>query len=146
TQLRLDPLGQEDAQELLRALLGDAPALHPLKQLILAKTEGNPFFMEEVVQTLVEEQVLLGERGHYHVEKAPTDLHISPTVHGVLSARIDRLAADEKDLLQTLAVIGREFSVALLRNVVARPEAELYRLLSHLQEAEFIYEQPAFPE
>src|SRR5262245_50119809 len=133
TQLRLDPLGQEDAQALLSALLGDAPALHPLKHLILTKTEGNPFFMEEVVQTLVEERVLLGERGNYRVEKAPTDLHISPTVQGILSARIDRLAAEEKELLQTLAVIGREFSVSLLRSVVARPEAELYRLLSHLQ-------------
>jgi class 3 adenylate cyclase/predicted ATPase len=146
TQLRLDPLGQEDAQALLSALLGDATALHPLKQLILAKTEGNPFFMEEVVQTLVEENVLLGERGNYHLEKAPTDLHISPTVHGILAARIDRLAADEKELLQTLAVIGREFSLGLLSSVVARPEAELYRVLSHLQGAEFIYEQPAFPE
>src|SRR5262245_57912773 len=146
TQLRLDPLGQEDAQELLTALLGDAPALHPLKQLIVAKTEGNPFFMEEVVQTLVEEQVLVGERGNYRLEKAPTDLHISPTVQGVLSARIDRLAADEKDLLQTLAVMGREFSLSLLSRVVARQEAELYGLLSQLQGAEFIYEQPAFPE
>jgi len=146
TQLRLDPLGQEDAQALLTTLLGDAPALQPLKQLILVKTEGNPFFMEEVVQTLVEEKVLGGERGNYRVEKAPTDLHISPTVQGVLTARIDRLATDEKDLLQTLAVIGREFSVGLLSRVVARPEAELYRVLSHLQGAEFIYEQPAYPE
>src|SRR5262245_22621378 len=146
TQLRLDPLGQDDAQALLTALLGDAPALQPLTRLILAKTEGNPFFMEEVVQTLVEEQVLLGERGNYQLEKAPTDLHISPTVQGVLTARIDRLAAEEKDLLQTLAVMGREFSLGLLSRVVARPEAELYRLLSHLQGAEFIYEQPAYPE
>jgi class 3 adenylate cyclase/predicted ATPase len=146
TQLRLDPLGQEDAQALLSTLLGDTAALQPLKQLILAKTEGNPFFMEEVVQTLVEEQVLLGERGNYRLEKAPTDLHISPTVQGILTARIDRLAADEKELLQTLAVIGREFSLSLLSSIVARPEAELYRLLSHLQGTEFIYEQSAFPE
>ena len=146
TQLRLDPLGQEDAQDLLTALLGDASALDPLKHLILAKTEGNPFFMEEVVQTLVEEKILGGERRNYHIEKAPTDLRISPTVQGVLTARIDRLAADEKDLLQTLAVMGREFSLGLLSSVVARPEAELYRVLSHLQGAEFIYEQPAFPE
>src|SRR5262249_32313600 len=71
TQLRLDPLGTAEAQELLRALLGDDRALQPLTQLILAKTEGNPFFMEEVVQTLVEEQVLAGEHGHYRLEQAP---------------------------------------------------------------------------
>ena len=152
TQLRLDPLGEEDAEELLTALLSEkvgaphAAPLQALKQLILAKTEGNPFFMEEVVQTLVEENVLVGERGNYRLEKTPTDLHISPTVQGILGARIDRLAADEKELLQTLAVIGREFSLSLLRRVVAQPEEELYRLLSHLQGAEFIYEQPAFPE
>src|SRR5262249_24976269 len=89
---------------------------------------------------------LSGARGHYRVEHAPTDLHISPTVQGVLTARIDRLAAGEKDLLQTLAVIGREFSLDLLSRVVARPEAELYGILSHLPEAEFIYEQAAYPE
>src|SRR5215510_6215065 len=146
TQLRLDPLGQEDAQELLSALLGDAPALHPLRHLILAKTEGNPFFMEDVVQTLIEEQVLGGERGHYRLEKAPTDLHISPTVQGILSARIDRLAADEKDLLHQLAVIGRQFPLSLVQQVVTQSEEELYRLLSSLQSKEFLYEQPAFPE
>ena len=83
--------------------------LRDLKQLILEKTEGTPFFMEEVVQTLAEEEILAGERGNYRVEKVPTELHISPTVQGVLAARIDRLAVEEKECLQQLAVIGREF-------------------------------------
>jgi predicted ATPase len=126
--------------------LGEGAALQPLKQLILEKTEGNPFFMEEVVQTLAEEKVLIGERGHYRLERAPTELQIPTTVQGVLTARIDRLPPQEKTLLQTLAVIGKEFSLSLLRQVVDRPEDELHRLLSHLQTAEFIYEQPAFPE
>ena len=120
--------------------------LQALKQLILAKTEGTPFFMEEVVQTLAEEGVLSGERGQYRLEKAPTELHISPTVQGVLAARIDRLAADEKALLQQLAVIGRQFPLSLVRQVIAQPEEELYRLLASLQRKEFLYEQPAFPE
>ena len=102
--------------------------------------------MEEVVQTLTEEGALVGECGHYRLEKAPTELHISPTVQGVLAARIDRLEAEEKDLLQQLAVIGREFSLSLVRKVVPQPEAELYRLLASLQSKEFLYEQPAFPE
>src|SRR3989454_5718845 len=92
TQLRLAPLGKAEAEELLTVLLGNDASLTALKQLILEKTEGTPFFMEEVVQTLAEEGVLSGERGNYRVEKAPTELHISPTVQGVLTARIDRLS------------------------------------------------------
>ena len=106
TQLRLDPLGREDAQEMLSALLGNGARLTPLRKLILDKTEGNPFFMEEVVQALAEERVLVGERGNYRLEKPSTELHIPPTVQGTLAARIDRLGGEEKGLLQTLAVIG----------------------------------------
>jgi class 3 adenylate cyclase/predicted ATPase len=146
SQLRLDPLGKEESREMLTALLGDGAGLYSLKQLILEKTEGNPFFMEEVVRTLVEERVLVEEGGSYRLERPLTELHIPTTVQGVLSSRIDRLGAGEKELLQTLAVIGREFSLSLLRRVVEQPEEELYRHLFHLQGGEFIYEQPAFPE
>jgi predicted ATPase/class 3 adenylate cyclase len=146
TQLRLAPLGIEEAGELLTALLGNGGSLTPLKRLILEKTQGTPFFMEEVVQTLAEEGVLSGERGHYRLEKAPTELHLSPTVQGVLAARIDRLSREEKELLQHLAVIGREFSLSLVRQVLPQPDEELYRVLAALQSKEFLYEQPAFPE
>ncbi|HEV8717847.1 MAG TPA: adenylate/guanylate cyclase domain-containing protein, partial [Candidatus Binatia bacterium] len=146
TQLHLAPLGREEAQELLTVLLGSHASLRSVKQLILEKTQGTPFFMEEVVQTLAEEQTLAGAKENYRLEKAPTELHISPTVQGVLAARIDRLAVEEKEFLQQLAVIGREFSLSLLRHVVTRPEEELYRLLASLQNKEFLYEQPAFPE
>src|SRR5439155_14539179 len=81
TQLRLAPLGQDEAQELLTFLLGNDTELKSLKQLILAQTEGTPFFMEEVVQTLAEEGVLSGERGQYRLEHTPAELHLSPTVH-----------------------------------------------------------------
>ncbi len=80
TQLHLAPLGKEEAEELLTFLLGSDRTLRQLKQLVLEKTDGTPFFMEEVVQTLAEEQVLVGERGNYRLEKVPTELHISPTV------------------------------------------------------------------
>jgi predicted ATPase len=96
SQLRLAPLGKEEAEELLTFLLGNDASLTALKPLILEKTEGTPFFMEEVVQTLAEEGVLSGARGKYRVEKAPTELHISPTVQGVLTARIDRLGLVSK--------------------------------------------------
>ena len=146
TQLRLAPLGQAEADELLTFLLGSDASLTALKSLIMEQTEGTPFFMEEVVQTLVEEGALTGERGTYQLETTPTELHLSPTVQGVLAARIDRLATAEKALLQHLAVVGRQFPVSLIQHVVAQPEADLFRLLSSLQAKEFLYEQPAFPE
>jgi len=67
-------------------------------------------------------------------------------VQGILTARIDRLPPDDKALLQTLAVIGKEFPLSLMKQVVSKPEANLQTQLAHLQAAEFIYEQPAFPE
>ncbi len=85
--------------------------------------------------------------GNYRLANTlPTALHIPPTVQGILAARIDRLAPDEKALLQQLAVIGREFPVSLIRQVITQPEDELYRLLASLQRKEFLYEQPAFPK
>ncbi|MGO4810929.1 adenylate/guanylate cyclase domain-containing protein [Cupriavidus sp. 2MCAB6] len=146
TEVRLAPLGLSDAQGLLSVLLGDDPVLGSLKQLILEKTEGNPFFIEEVVQTLAEEKALLGERGHYSIEKTPATLHIPTTVQGVLAARMDRLPIAEKELLQTLAILGKEFPLSLVRQVSGQREERLYPLLASLQAGEFIYGRPAFPE
>jgi class 3 adenylate cyclase/predicted ATPase len=153
TQLRLAPLGKDEAEEFLTELLGTtavgathASPLQALKQLILEKTEGNPFFIEEVVQTLAEEGLLMSERGNYRLEKAPAALHISPTVQGVLTARIDRLAPAERAFLHQLAIIGRQFPLSLVQKVVSQSEEDLYRLLSSLQSKEFLYEQPTFPE
>jgi predicted ATPase len=131
---------------MLTVLLGNVGAQHiiPLRQFILDKTEGNPFFMEEIVQTLREQGLL--SREMRRSASLPTDLRLPTTVQGVLAARMDRLPPDEKALLQTLAVIGREFSSSLLKKVVEQSEAELYGQLAHLQAAEFLYEQPAFPD
>ncbi|HTJ08880.1 MAG TPA: adenylate/guanylate cyclase domain-containing protein [Candidatus Binataceae bacterium] len=143
TQLRLDPLGRDSAEEMLTALLGGGVAVAPLKRLIIEKTEGNPFFMEETVQVLLDEGVLVRDRAAVRLTKALAELKIPPTVQGILAARIDRLPADAKELLQTLAVIGREFPLSLIRAVVAKSDDELNRLLNDLQVGEFIYEQPA---
>jgi class 3 adenylate cyclase/predicted ATPase len=147
TQLRLTPLDREEAEELLTALLGTAPSLASLRRLILEKTEGTPFFMEEMVQELVEQGIVVrdavGVRCNLPLSQT---FQIPPTVQGVLAARIDRLTAEEKALLQRLAVIGREFPLGLVRQIAKQPEEELYRLLSSLQSKEFLYEQPAFPE
>ncbi len=149
TQLRLDPLGKESADAMLSALLGDGPRagegadLTALKRLIIEKTEGTPFFMEEMVQVLFDEGVLVRD-SIVKLTKPLAELKIPPTVQGILAARIDRLPPAEKELLQTLAVIGREFALSLVRRVVdGRADDELNRMLDDLQLGEFIYEQPA---
>src|SRR5262249_30229683 len=109
-------------------------------------TEGTPFFMEEVVQTLAEEGVLVGDRSHYRLMHHAPTVHLPATVQGILAARIDRLGAAEKALLHQLAIIGRQFPLSLVRQVVSHSEEELYRVLAALQRKEFLYEQPALPE
>ena len=143
TQLRLDPLGRESADEMLTALLGDTVAISPLKRVIIEKTEGNPFFTEETVQVLFDEGALVHDGAAVKLTKSLDALKIPPTVQGILAARIDRLPSDAKELLQTLAVIGRDFPLSLIRAVVTKSEDELNRLLNDLQLGEFIYEQPA---
>ncbi|MBI3795820.1 MAG: AAA family ATPase [Deltaproteobacteria bacterium] len=144
THVRLDPLGPEDAGTLLTALLGSEAAWEPLKREILDKTEGNPFFIEEIVQALREQHLLDG--GISSQAPPPTPLRLPATVRTVLASRIDRLSPEAKELLQTLAVMGKEFSFTLVNRVVPHAEDTLQHLLSQLQTAEFIYEQPAFPE
>jgi predicted ATPase/class 3 adenylate cyclase len=144
-QLRLDPLGRESAEELLSAMIGDAVELRPLKRLIITKTEGNPFFIEEIVQALFDQGALV-RNGAVKVTRSISAIHLPPTVQGILSSRIDRLPVDEKGLLQTLAVIGKEFPLGLVRGVTQKSDEELERILAALQLGEFIYEQPAFPE
>ncbi len=146
TQLRLDPLPPASADELLQALLGDDSSLAPLKQLLIARTEGNPFFLEESVRTLVETGVLVGAPGAYRLARALPTIQVPATVQAVLAARIDRLPPEEKRLLQTAAVIGTEVPLPLLQAIADLPEAALHRGLAHLQAAEFLYETRLFPE
>jgi class 3 adenylate cyclase len=146
TQLRLDPLPPASADEFLHALLGDDPSLAPLKHLLIARTAGNPFFLEECVRTLVETRVLVGEPGAYRLGTDLPAIHVPATVQAVLAARIDRLPPEEKRLLQTAAVIGTEVPVPLLQAIAELPEATLHRGLAHLQAVEFLYETRLFPE
>jgi predicted ATPase len=161
TQLRLDPLGNESAAKMLDALLsvplarsvagegkgegsvsGGGDGVAALKRLILDKTEGNPLFMEEIVLSLFEDGTLRRD-GEVELPRPLASLRIPPTVHGILASRIDRLPADEKDLLQTVAVIGTEFNLGLACAVIGTPDDDLNRMFNDLQLAEFIYEQPA---
>ena len=145
-QVRLDPLPPASADAFLQALLGDDPGLEALKPLLIARTAGNPFFLEETVRTLVESGVLAGERGAYRLAQALASIQVPATVQAVLAARIDRLPPEEKRLLQTAAVIGYEVPLPLLHAIADVPEADLHRGLAHLQAAEFLYEIRLFPE
>jgi class 3 adenylate cyclase/tetratricopeptide (TPR) repeat protein len=146
TQLRLDALPPETAEEFLHSLLGADPALVPLKQLLIGRTEGNPFFLEESVRTLIETHVLVGERGAYRLARDVTSVQVAPTVQAVLAARIDRLSFEHKRLLQSAAVIGKDVPFPLLRGIADESEADVRRGLSQLQTAEFLYETTLFPD
>ena len=124
TQLRLDPLPRTSVQVLLDHLLGDDASLE-LKRRLSERTEGNPFFLEESVQTLVETQYLIvGEPGAYHLAAPLPNLQVPTTVQAVLAARIDRLPPEEKGVLQAAAVIGRDVPVPLLQAIAGvREEA-----------------------
>jgi predicted ATPase len=145
-QLRLDPLPPTSAEEFLQALLGDDPGLAPLTPLLIARTGGNPFFLEESVRILVETGVLVGERRAYRLTKALDSLQVPATVQAVLATRIDRLPPEDKRLLQTAAVIGTEVPWTLLQAIADMPEEALHQGLTRLQAAEFLYEAHLFPE
>ncbi len=146
SQLRLDPLPAESAEELLRALLGDDATLPPVKRLLIERTEGNPFFLEESVRTLVETKVLAGERGAYRLVRTPDTIEVPATVQAILGARIDRLPPEEKRLLQAASVVGAAVPVALLQAIAEQPDEALRLGLDHLQATEFLYETTLFPD
>jgi class 3 adenylate cyclase/tetratricopeptide (TPR) repeat protein len=137
-QLRLDPLGRESTSEFLAALLGESTGLDALEHMMIERTQGNPFFIEEMVQALFDEGALV-RNGSVKITRPLAQLRMPPTVQGILAARIDRLPSAEKDLLQTLAVVGRQAPLAVITQIVARPQIE--RMLGNLQTSEFIYEQ-----
>jgi predicted ATPase len=140
SQLRLDPLGGSDGAAMLTALLGESVELNPLKRLIAERTGGNPFFIEEIVQALLDEGALV-RNGAVKVTRLLSQLRLPPTVQGILAARIDRQPGDHRQLLQTLSVIGRESPLALLRQMASHADSQLERMLTELQAAEFMYEQ-----
>jgi class 3 adenylate cyclase/tetratricopeptide (TPR) repeat protein len=146
TQLRLDPLPEASADTFLQDLLGRDPRLAPLTQILIARTQGNPFFLEESVRTLVEAGVLVGARGAYALAKPLDTLQVPATVQALLAARLDRLPPEDKGLLQTAAVIGTEVPWPLLQALADTTDEALSRSLAHLQAAEFLYETSLFPE
>ena len=143
TQLRLDPLARKAPTRCCRPCSATAAELAPLKRLIIERTEGNPFFMEEMVLVLFDEGALV-RNGAVKLIRSLNELKIPPTVQAILAARIDRLRATmRKTCCKRLAVIGTEFPLGLVSKVAASRMTKLEPMLSELQLGEFIYEQPA---
>jgi class 3 adenylate cyclase/tetratricopeptide (TPR) repeat protein len=146
-ELSVEPLAFETAEELLEMLLGRDPVLESLKRLLIEKTDGNPFFLEESVRALQETRVLVGERGALRLTRAIDDVQVPPTVQAILAARIDRLSLEEKRLLQSAAVVGTRAPFALLREVAEEAtDEDLRHHLTRLVSAEFLYESRLFPD
>lgn len=144
-QLRLEPLASETLDSLLNALLGRHESLAGLKGLLLERTGGNPFFIEEIVRSMIDIGVLAGTRGDYRLAKPQSGVQVPPTVQAVLAARIDRLPARAKLLLQVSAVIGNDVPEVLLR-AVSGLDGELRAALEHLESAGFLCTTKLFPD
>ena len=143
---RLEPLRDASATELLDALLGADSSVGPLKQLVIERTDGNPFFVEETVRTLVETGLLAGGAGAYRLVGVVGSIQVPPTVRAVLAARIDRLAPEDKSLLQEASVIGTDVPWALLVRIADLPEPTLRERIGRLVAGEFLYDTRLFPD
>jgi adenylate cyclase len=145
-QVPLLPLGEGATAELLRAALGDDPSLDEWVEFLLSRAGGNPFFVEQMVQGLVDASALRGHKGAFVVSRPVHDVDLPPTVKALLSARIDHLPELEKEVLQVAAVIGKKFTEPVLAQVTGAPPQRLSGALLGLREAEFIYELSSYPE
>ncbi len=145
-QLQIGPLAAAGAESFMRELLGQGGELEPVKAVLLERTDGNPLFLEETVRTLAESGALAGERGNYRLVGPLHALQVPATVQAVLAARIDRLAPEDKQLLQLAAVIGTTIPYSLLRGVSDLGEDALRSGLSRLQQSELLYETQLFPD
>ena len=146
TRVRIDPLQAKGSEELLQDKLGADASLRALKQLLIERTEGNPFFLEESARTLIESGALDGQRGNYRLVAPITTIALPVTVQSVLAARIDRLGPEDKRLLQSASVIGKDFALGLLGEIADADVDTVQRGLANLQAAEFIYETRLFPD
>ncbi len=145
-ELSLEPLEPQATQQLLADLLGEDPTVRKLPDLIERRTGGNPFFIEEVVQSLIGSGALVGAPGAHELVKPLEEIRVPESVRALLAARVDRLAEADKRLLQTASVIGTRFGEALLEAVTELPRLELAAHLQHLLAAEFVYEETIYPE
>jgi class 3 adenylate cyclase/tetratricopeptide (TPR) repeat protein len=145
-RLPIPALDTAASREMLEDLLGSDPSLENLTPRLASRTLGNPYFIEELVRSLVEAGNLAGQRSAYRLVKPLKSQTLPSTVQAVLTARIDRLGESAKQVLQTASVIGQEFEAVILRKVVDISETELDDCQHALQEVEFFYQKAFYPE
>lgn len=142
----LQPLNREDTAQLLRDIAGEHPSLDGVDEPIHERTGGNPFFIEEIVRELSESGYLEGEQGTYRLARPIEDAGVPVTVQAVLAARIDRLDADGKHLLQVASVVGKEVSGEAMRLTAGLEADELETAQRDLIDAGFLYEAELYPQ
>jgi transcriptional regulator with AAA-type ATPase domain/tetratricopeptide (TPR) repeat protein len=140
TQLSVGPLSSNSANELLEDLLGTHPSLEPVKRHLIHWTDGNPFFLEESVQALIETGVFRGDRGAYQASCPTPAAEVPATVEDILAARIDRLSAPDRALVQCAGAIGVEVPMTVLSAIVDLSHDALRSGLRRLQAAELLHE------
>lgn len=137
-EIHLDELSDEDVAALATDLMGDHPSTQAVRQRIVERSGGNPFFAEELIRSLVDNGELGGHAGHYEATQEPAMEVLPATVQSVIAARIDRLLPGDKEVLQVGATIGREFPLAVLAEVTAAPADDLAPILDRLSQLELV--------
>jgi class 3 adenylate cyclase/tetratricopeptide (TPR) repeat protein len=145
-QINMPPLPPAQATILLQDHFGNDPSLALLSRNIIERAQGNPFFLEELVNALVERGDFEGEKGAYRLKGGIDTIPLPPTVQAVVAARIDRLEENAKKILEIASVVGREIAVSILEMVAALPAAELSEAAQHLRQAELLYDVPPFEQ
>ena len=145
-QLTLHRLSNRESLKMVTYILGTNEIERPLEELILEKTEGVPFFIEEFIKSLRDLKIIERKENAYQLSKEIQQLAIPSTIQDVIMARVDSLPERAKEVLQTGSVIEREFSYPLINRVTDLPEKELLSFLSILKDSELLYERGIYPE
>jgi class 3 adenylate cyclase/tetratricopeptide (TPR) repeat protein len=145
SRIALGHLPPEESQAMAGEVLKSGSLPPELEELITSKSEGNPFYIEELTKSLVESGVLRRENGGYALELAVAEVRVPDTIQEVILSRIDRLERESKEAIQLASVIGREFTARLLQRI-SDVRAELDQVLGDLKSLELIYEKAYLPE
>src|SRR5262249_10764690 len=141
----LDPLSRESSLELIASLVGGHSALEIVRQELVERTYGNPFFIEESVRALADTRVLVGKPSAYRLADPGPSIYIPPSVESLIAARVDALPNRLKELLRAATVIGEEMLPDLLQSVLGLPEADFRTRLDAAQEMGILFEAEFFP-
>lgn len=145
-QITLNRLSNRESLLMTSHILHSTDLGSELEELVLEKTEGVPFFIEELLRSLTELQIIEEEKGKHDLTKGAKELTIPSTIQDVIMARVDPLPDGTKSVLQVGSVFGREFSYELIRQVTGLPEQALISHLSALRDLELVYEHGVFPD